>query len=280
MACDTPFYVEVKWRPEKIPVPCGKCPPCQTKRVSQWSFRLKKQEEISSSSFFVTLTYNTENVPISPKGFMTLNKRDFQLFMKRLRKYHTKEKHNEKVSYYTAAEYGSNNYRPHYHAIIFNSSEQAIAASWQFGEIHIGKVSGASIAYTLKYINKGKLIPMHANDDRLPEFSLMSKGMGANWLTPSIIRKYKNDLRIAFITIEDGVKIALPRYYKNKIYSEHEQQTQAAYVKRISEENDQRARREYIAVNGTENGYEEQTESGQRARYRRHRKQGKENRKL
>jgi hypothetical protein len=280
MACDTPYYVEVKWRPEKIPVPCGKCPPCQTRRVSQWSFRLRKQEEISKTSLFITLTYDTRHVPISPKGFMTLKKRDFQLFMKSLRKYHETRNQNEKISYYAAAEYGSNNYRPHFHAIVFNTSEEAVAECWKLGTVHCGKVTGASIAYTLKYINKGKLIPAHANDDRVPEFSLMSKGIGAHWLTPQIIRKYKNDLRVAYITIDGGIKIAMPRYYKNKIYTEHEQQTQAAYVKAVLEENDQRARRIYRSTHGSEAGYEDEIESGKRSRYRRHRKQGKENRKL
>lgn len=212
---------------------------------------------------------------------MTLCKRDYQLFMKRLRKFHSKQKdHVQKISYYACGEYGSNNYRPHYHAIIFNTSEEAVAECWQLGTSHIGKVTGASIAYTLKYINKGKVIPVHQNDDRVPEFSLMSKGMGSNFLTPKTIKYFKNDIRIAYITIEGGVKIPLPRYYKNKIYSEHEQQQQAFYVKGVLAENDKRARREYSTSHGSENGYEQQVESGQRQRYRRHRKQGKENRKL
>lgn len=277
MACDSPFYVSIHWQPEKVPVPCGRCPPCQSRRVSQWSFRLRKQEEISSTAKFVTLTYNTEHVPISSKGFMTLDKSDYQKFMKRLRK---NTKHNEKITYYACGEYGSHNYRPHYHAIIFNAGEDEIAQSWQLGEIHIGQVTGASIAYTLKYINKGKIIPMHQNDDRLPEFSLMSKKMGSNFLTPSIIDYYKKDLSRAYIILEDGVKISLPRYYKNKIYSEHEQKQQAFICKRLSEENDRRSRLEYTSTHGSQDGYEQQIESGAKSRYNRHRKQGKENRKL
>lgn len=274
--CDSPYYVTIHWQPDKVPVPCGRCPPCQKRRVSQWAFRLKQQERISCTAYFITLTYNTLHVPITSKGFMSLKKRDYQLFMKRLRKVHK----NEKITYYACGEYGSNNYRPHYHAIIFNCREDEIARAWQLGEVHIGKVTGASIAYTLKYINKGKIIPMHQNDDRIPEFSLMSKGMGSNFLTPSTIEFYKNDLSKAYITIEDGIKIALPRYYKNKIYSEHEQKSQAFLVKRLVEQHDQRVRREYKSTYGSEEGFDEQIESGKRSRYYRQRKQGKENRKL
>lgn len=278
MACDTPYYVEIRWQPEKVPVPCGRCPPCQSRRVSMWSFRLMKEEERSDSAYFVTLTYDTDHVPITKKGFMTLQKRDFQLFMKRLRK--IQPKNAKKISYYACGEYGSRNYRPHYHSILFNCAEETIAKAWTAGTTYVGSVTGASIAYTLKYINKGKLIPLHSNDDRVPEFSLMSKGMGSNFLTPSIIKHYKNDLRITTITLEAGVKIPLPRYYKDKIYNEDERKQQAFYIKKVLAESDQRARREYRTINGSEVGFDEQIESGQRSRYNRHRKQGKENRKL
>ncbi|MEM2002480.1 MAG: hypothetical protein QXT77_07545 [Candidatus Methanomethylicaceae archaeon] len=236
-----------------------------------------QEEKRSRSALFVTLTFNTEFVPITENGFMTLCKREFQLFMKRLRKNSRKD---EKVSYFACGEYGSRNWRPHYHAIIFNTSREIVERSWQRGDIHVGQVSGASIAYTLKYMNKGKLIPVHQNDDRVPEFSLMSKGLGSNYLTDEIKRYYKNDLSRAYVTNPDGVKIALPRYYKNKIYTENEQKEQAFICKRAAEEADRIARVEYSFVNGSEAGYEDQVESGQRSRYFRHRKQGLENRKL
>lgn len=278
MACDTPYYVDVKWQPEPIPCPCGRCPPCQKQRVSQWGFRLRKEEERSSSALFLTLTFNSTNVPISPRGFMTLCKREYQTFMKRLRK--LSKKNDPKISYYACGEYGSKTYRPHYHAIIFNANAENIQLAWQKGDVHIGQVSGASIAYTLKYINKGKRIPMHQNDDRLPEFSLMSKGMGANYLTPQMIQYHKNDLSKAYVTLPDGVKIALPRYYKQKMYTDAEQKQQALICKKRSAENDTRDRDHYINVGGDSQGFEEQLDSIKLQRYLQHRKQGLENRKL
>lgn len=277
MACDSPYYVEIHWQPQKVPVPCGRCPPCQKRRVSQWSFRLLQQEKISESSLFVTLTYDTRYVPISAKGFMTLDKKDFQKFMKRLRK---NSNQNEKITYYACGEYGSRNYRPHYHAIIFNARSAEVERSWQLGEIHIGKVSGASIAYTLKYMNKGKIIPMHQNDDRIPEFSLMSKGMGSNFLSPSIIDYYKKDLSRAYVTNPDGHKIALPRYYKQKIYNENEQRIQAFICKKRADEAYSRDRDNYINATGSSDGFEAELESSARQRFYTHRKKGKENRKL
>lgn len=212
-------------------VPCGQCPECMKRRVSVWSFRLRKEEEVSVSSFFVTLTYDTENVPISANGFMTLHKPDVQKFFKRLRK--KMPKNAPKISYYVAGEYGSKRGRPHYHAIIFNASEKSIQDSWLAGSVDIGFVSGASVAYTLKYINKGRVVPAHAKDDRIPEFALMSKGLGKSYLTPATVKHHKRDLKKAYIVVDDGVRIPIPRYYKDKIYTEDERKRQNDYLSKI-----------------------------------------------
>ena len=46
---------------------------------------------------------------------MSLRKRDFQLFMKRLRKKYS----DDRIRFYACGEYGSETFRPHYHAILF-----------------------------------------------------------------------------------------------------------------------------------------------------------------
>lgn len=171
--CLTPFQVKQKkmgsW--EEIPVPCGKCPECRARLVSSWSFRLMQEYKHSDSGHFITLTYDTQHVPITPNGFMTLNKRDIQLFMKKLRKHY-----DRKIVYYLCGEYGGKTKRPHYHAIIFNLDRLApLEESWNIGAIHYGEVNEASVGYTLKYMDKPRTIPLHRNDDRQPEFSLMSK---------------------------------------------------------------------------------------------------------
>lgn len=209
--CISPFTK----RGESTPLPCGKCYECKMRRVSGWSFRLMKEAEVSSSAFFVTLTYDPETVPITKNGFMTLSKRDCQLFLKRLRK-----RTNKKVKYYLAGEYSpAPKNRPHYHIIIFNAEIEDIEIAWNLGHIHYGTVSEASVGYTLKYISKEGRIPLFARDDRQPEFSLMSKKMGAHYLTKAMRRWHKSDLlNRLYIPLKDGKKIAMPRYYRDKIY--------------------------------------------------------------
>lgn len=228
MACDTPIWVLPKAAFEKIPVPCGKCPPCKIRRVNSWVFRLEQEMKRSTSAHFVTLTYDTNSVPISQNGFMTLQKKDFQDYMKRLRKLTTNV-----IKYYAVGEYGTNNKRPHYHAIIFNVPDTEMhAQAWsvyasQLGSVHIGKVTNDSMAYCMKYIDKPAAAKLHSRDDRVPEFSLMSKKLGENYIdNPHIQQYHKADLSRLYLTKLDGYKIALPRYYRLRLYDDNEQRTQ------------------------------------------------------
>lgn len=243
MTCDSPFYVlPKKWASEKVPVPCGKCPPCKLRRVNSWVFRLLQEEKVSQSAHFVTLTYDTRAVPITENGFMSLRKRDYQLFMKRLRKLCP----TARLKYYAVGEYGTQNQRPHYHAILFNApSTDLLAEAWQMGQIHIGQVSGDSIAYTMKYIDKPSTARRHARDDREREFSLMSKGLGAAYLSKDMIAYHRADLTRLYATKEGGHRIALPRYYRQKIYTEANLKWQVEHIQAVVQQQEDAERRKH-----------------------------------
>lgn len=203
----SPFYVNTKLE-RSVPVPCGKCPDCLKRRASAWSFRLMQEEKQSLNAHFITLTYDTKHVPITRNGFMSLSKRDLQLFLKRLRKVSPR---GIKIKYYAAGEYGGNTKRPHYHIILFNADLEKIQPSWQLGHVHYGTVSSASVGYTLKYISKPRKIPLHANDDRVPEFALMSKGLGENYMTPEMVKWHLDDAsNRMYVNTVDGKKSQCP----------------------------------------------------------------------
>jgi len=233
MACDTPYYVTIPGRLQDVPVPCGKCPPCKLRRVNSWVFRLLQEEKVSEHAHFITLTYDTDHVPITNNHFMGLCKRDLQLFFKRLRK------RGQSIKYYAVGEYGSIHKRPHYQIIAFGLSDvrdyngelrsRCLSDSWGLGDTHIGQVSANSIAYTCKYINKPKSVPQHSRDDRQPEFSLMSKGLGKNYLTPEIIQFHTEDLSRNYVVV-DGHKRALPKYYRNKLLDEQQRLAQRKII--------------------------------------------------
>lgn len=173
---------------------CGSCPDCRIARASDWSFRLMEQDKVSDSSLFITLTYDTKYVPITKAGFMSLDKRDLQLFFKRLRK--GNQDVQRKLKYYAVGEYGGRTRRPHYHVIAFSTSISEVESAWQLGAAHFGIVTGASVGYTLKYITKNRSVPMHWNDDRVPEFSLMSK----NWGCPTSQLRWCSGIRMIWET--------------------------------------------------------------------------------
>lgn len=220
--CVTPLELK---RDEYTVVPCGKCIECKKRRASGWSFRLMQEDKRSTSALFITLTYAPEHVPITAKKYMTLRKEDYQKFMKRLRK-----RCDQKLKYYACGEYGTDSWRPHYHAILYNASIDKVKESWmlddkEIGYVDYGTVTGASIGYVLKYISKPKRVPLHQNDDRLPEFSLMSKRLGANYMTDEMVAWHKMDLENRmYCVVEGGQKISMPRYYKDKMYSDDERE--------------------------------------------------------
>lgn len=245
--CMTPLVLQRKDEGRTIPVPCGKCPACLKRRTSNWSFRLMQEFKVSDSAFFITLTYEREKCPVTPKRFMDLRKRDVQLFFKRLRKSHDgrglkvcnrKTGYSpgnlpfKSVKYFAVGEYGSRSFRPHYHAIVFNSSVELIEKAWGLGYVHFGEVNEASVGYTLKYMQKPSKIPLHANDDRQKEFQLMSKGLGSNYVTQAVKKWHKAALtERMYCNLPDGKKIAMPRYYKDRIYTLEERSRVSGFNK-------------------------------------------------
>ena len=95
-----------------INVPCGQCIGCRLQKSLDWAVRCVHEKSLHEESSFVTLTYDDEHLPKNG----SLVYRDFQLFMKRLRK----EFAPTNIRFYMCGEYGETFSRPHYHACLFN----------------------------------------------------------------------------------------------------------------------------------------------------------------
>lgn len=236
-------------------VPCGKCPMCLKAHAAGWAFRLAQELKVSSSAYFITLTYDTQRVPINRSGYMCLYKRHLQLFFKRLRKSHSSIPQHSRtpIKYYAIGEYGGTFNRPHYHILLFNArldrlfsgkdiqklrltnfdgKAHVYAKHWTNGKrgskakvlgfASVGRVEGASIGYCMKYISEP--CPSRTNKKSLvtKAFATMSKGLGISYLTPQMINYHKKGLEKAYFgTLTDGTgrKVALPRYYKDRIFT-------------------------------------------------------------
>lgn len=268
MACDNPLQVKVKG--DFMPVPCGRCPPCKKRRVDEWVFRMMQEESVSCASHFVTLTYDTRSVPLTPHGFMTLSKSDFQNYMKRLRKLS-----RNTLKYYAVGEYGSLNYRPHYHALIFNcENSEYFADAWSLGgkslgNVFVGTCTNRSSAYVLKYIDKEswrEKVYRHQRDDRVREFSLCSKGLGSSYCqNPEIVAYHRSDLNRNYLVHRGGSKVAMPRYYRLKIFTPEQLENQHFVIESALYDADKRRRHLHLA-SGKSYTYEQSLEYAKQAR--------------
>lgn len=229
------------------------------------------------SAYFVTLTYDNSHLVRTKRGFMTLDRpaaylqddkmvrplSHVQKFIRRLR-FEQFGRLRSNLKYYLCGEYGTHNWRPHYHVLFFNVELKYLIGvsdakmvelrtldidgkvpyycrSWSdpdtgepYGHITVGRVSADSVGYVLKYMQKPHRIPLHRNDDRVPEFSFMSKGLGRNYLSSSMIRWHKADLlNRMYIPHSLDCKIAMPRYYKLKLYTDDERRDILRYLETI-----------------------------------------------
>lgn len=105
---------------------CGACPECLRKRANVWALRAVYEAREHAFNCMVTLTYDNYAYDedgkiigeLPPDRNLHVDKRDVQLFVKRLRKWYSSIT-NEKIKFFVGAEYGSKTHRAHYHLILF-----------------------------------------------------------------------------------------------------------------------------------------------------------------
>ena len=142
MRCVNPITIG-KDKGKGVHVPCGRCMPCLRNKRRDWVFRLQEEQRASVSSYFITMTYREEEIPLVNDG-PTLSKEHLRIFINKLRKYQDRfwEKHFKKldansfaiewikkrhrIRYYAVGEYGTKGDRPHYHMILFNLSPRML----------------------------------------------------------------------------------------------------------------------------------------------------------
>lgn len=138
-----PIGVVYRTRPEGFadgegsPIACGRCIGCRLEYSRQWAMRCVDEGRMHEANSFITLTYNDDHLP-KDKG---LNHRDWQLFMKRLRKAVAPKR----VKFFMCGEYGPRWLRPHFHAVIFGH---------QFSDLRFFKNNRGSPLYTSETLDR------------------------------------------------------------------------------------------------------------------------------
>jgi hypothetical protein len=229
-------------------LPCSKCIGCRLNYARSWALRCQLESLSHKDNCFITLTFSQENLE-KRKNPWSVDKRDFQLFMKKLRK-----KHGEQIRYFHCGEYGEKNYRPHYHALIFGHdfrkktnankvqkfgkgktplyNSEELNTLWSHGHCTVGDLNFTTASYTARYVTKkikGEASKIHINPDTGVVTNIedvyctmsrgnketQSKGIGYDAYKKYKHRWYGND----FIVNGNGIKMKPPRYF-DKLYQE------------------------------------------------------------
>lgn len=234
-----------------LSLPCGQCIGCRLERSRQWAIRCMHEAQMHENNSFVTLTYDEDHLPAD----MSLNYRDFQLFMKRLRKAHGS------LRFYMCGEYGETYGRPHYHAAFFGFRPDDLYAwrksgagfqlyrspllekLWAKGSVEVGDVTFESAAYIARYVMKKRTGADAENHyeaviaetgeivKRVPEFTRMSlkPGIGALWYD-----RYKSEVYPRDRVVVRGYECKPPRYYDLRLEAEREEAFASVRSKRLA----------------------------------------------
>lgn len=208
-------------------VPCGQCIGCRLDWAGDWATRCEKEARLWPANVFVTLTYDDKHLPLGGTTRSSVSKREFQLFMKRLRK-----ARGANVRFFASGEYGEKSGRAHYHALLFNCDfpdkrlwkstsagplfvSDELGKLWPYGFSSIGAVTFQSASYVARYVLKKARDNPSDFTDREPPFVLMSRkpGLGAQWFD-----KFTPDcVSVGGVIVGDGKRRRLPRYFSERL---------------------------------------------------------------
>lgn len=134
-----------------------------------------------------------------------------------------RKKYKKTLRHWLVTELGSTNTeRIHMHGIVWTNEVKDIEKIWKYGKVYIGEYcSEKTVNYIVKYVNKV--------DEKHKEYTskiYTSKGIGKDYINREDSRrnKYKKGETKETYKTRHGTELALPIYYRNKIYSEEEKE--------------------------------------------------------
>lgn len=230
----------IKWRYQTIP--CRHCYACSLNYAAEWATRIMLECKGTENNYFITLTYDDENLPILSeinKGEWKFEndgtwitgsvlKEDSQKFIKRLRR--NLERNNKldpDFKFFLAAEYGETTARPHYHAILMHCNldigqlydchidenfkphwkSKELEKLWGKGMVDVAECEWSAAAYVARYCskkwNKQADDLEYITQGKLPEYVAMSKNIGKKYYDKHKADIYETD-KIIMRTFKDG----------------------------------------------------------------------------
>lgn len=190
---------------------------------------------------FLTLTYDDKELPADG----SLDKDAVPSFLKRFRR----RIGEQRIRYFQCGEYGSENFRPHYHVALFGYRDPGlyrwsrsgagfdlyrspvVESCWRFGHVAVGEMDFASAQYVAGYVTKKLTVSKMTSEadyrrwearyrrvnpltgelvEVEPERATMSNRPG---LGESWLRRYWREVYPSDSVVMEGREVPPPRYY-------------------------------------------------------------------
>lgn len=222
-----------------VPIGCKQCMECRKQKAREWSVRLQEDIKEFKNGKFITFTFTDEelrkldvDVRDNIKGYERDNAiatLAVRRFLDRWRK--EKFSKGKSLRHWLVTELGqTNTERIHIHGIIYTDIPKAtVEKIWSYGNMGWKKtwaeernyLNNRSINYLVKYMSK--------TDAKHPNYTstiLTSSGIGRHYTKSNYSKQnvfQKENTREHYQT-ESGQKLALPIYYRNKLYTELERE--------------------------------------------------------
>lgn len=246
-------------RVKYVPIGCGVCIECRQQKARNWQVRLLEDIKDNTNGRFVTLTFSTESLKKLIEQDKTLAEKQAKVdtetgellirknlgdlkgydldngivtvavryFLERWRKEHKKSLRHWLISELG----GGHTEHVHLHGIVWTDKIEDIEKHWKYGYVWAGykQIDGSTMNYvtekTVNYITKyvTKVDPLHKAYEPVV---LCSPGIGSNYVKSRNFKLNKYDgeqTSEAYIT-RSGSKIALPIYWRNKVYTEEQRE--------------------------------------------------------
>lgn len=215
-----------------IEVECGYCHDCLKKKGREWRIRNYEQLKETPTAVFFTGTFTDERIKtlcerysISEDDANGIATKEVRLFLERIRKYNK----GKSVKHWIVTEKGhTNTRRIHIHGIFYaenghtkQSLTWLLKKQWIAGYSYNGKyVNEKTINYVSKYLTK-----IDEDNREFRGIVLCSKGLGRGYAERNK-RKHQWNGEMTKINYHtsNGRDIALPRYYKLKLFTEDQRE--------------------------------------------------------
>lgn len=263
----------------KVAIGCGNCIECRNQKSNEWKVRLLEDIKTNTTGKFITLTYNTDElrkliheIPKTIEGY-DLDNAIATLSVRRWLERYRKE-HKKSLRHWLITELGhGRTEHMHMHGIIWTKTNnwpeelKNIEKHWKYGFIWKGKmnkgrltnyVNESTIAYMSKYVTKIDFYHKYYKP-----IILTSDGIGKNYTETHDAKnnKYNGTDTKEYYRTREGYKMAMPIYWRNKLYSDEEREKLWLYK---LDKNERYVLKQKIDMNKNEWEYERAVEEARK----------------